>query len=95
MESIAIDPTVTAGTEAYNDEYLRTLTVDISHKMVATRAGLGWIGKSDLLISREFGPRLRLVSMLLNQDPGVDSTYVFQFVLRGKGGVYLLVSYRS
>jgi epoxyqueuosine reductase QueG len=33
--------------------------------MVATRAGLGWIGKTDLFISREFGPRLRLVSILL------------------------------
>jgi epoxyqueuosine reductase len=73
VESIAIEPTVTAGTEAYNDEYLRTLTVDISHKMVATRAGLGWVGKSDLFISREFGPRLRLVTMLLNQDPGVNA----------------------
>ena len=76
VESIAIEPTVTSGTEAYNDEYLRTLTVDISHKMVATRAGLGWIGKSDLFISNVFGPRLRLVSMLLNQDPGIDSVPV-------------------
>lgn len=76
VESIALKPTVTRGTEEYNDEYLRTLTVDISHKMVATRAGLGWIGKSDLLISNVFGPRLRLVSMLLNQDPGIDSVPV-------------------
>ena len=29
----------------YDDEYLKTLAVDISHKIVATRAGLGWIGK--------------------------------------------------
>jgi epoxyqueuosine reductase QueG len=35
-----------------------------SHKMVATRAGLGWIGKSALLITPEFGPRLRLTSVL-------------------------------
>jgi epoxyqueuosine reductase len=76
VDSIAIEPTVTTGTEAYNDEYLRTLKVDISHKMVATRAGLGWIGKSDLFISREFGPRLRLVSMLLNKDPGINTVPV-------------------
>jgi epoxyqueuosine reductase len=44
--------------------YLKTLTVDISHKMVATRAGLGWIGKTALFISKKFGPRLRLVSIL-------------------------------
>jgi len=36
----------------------------ISHKMVATRAGLGWIGKSALLITAKYGPRVRLVSVL-------------------------------
>lgn len=36
----------------------------ISHKMVATRAGLGWIGKSALLITTTYGPRVRLVSVL-------------------------------
>ena len=38
----------------------------ISHKMVATRAGLGWIGKNDLLITPQYGPRIRLVSVLTN-----------------------------
>lgn len=38
----------------------------ISHKMVATRAGLGWIGKSALLITTRYGPRVRLVSILTN-----------------------------
>jgi epoxyqueuosine reductase QueG len=33
--------------------------------MVATRAGLGWIGKTDLFISKKIGPRLRLVSILV------------------------------
>jgi epoxyqueuosine reductase len=69
VDSIMIKPTIRDGSSEYNNEYLRTLTVDISHKMVATRAGLGWIGKTDLFISRAFGPRLRLVSMLLNQKP--------------------------
>ena len=36
----------------------------ISHKMVATRAGMGWIGKSALLITPQYGPRVRLVSIL-------------------------------
>jgi epoxyqueuosine reductase QueG len=36
----------------------------ISHKMVATRAGLGWIGKSALLITPEYGPRIRLTTVL-------------------------------
>jgi epoxyqueuosine reductase len=73
VESIPVDPTVSAGTEGYSKEYLRTLSADVSHKMVATRAGLGWIGKSDLFISKTVGPRLRLVSILLNQNPGISS----------------------
>jgi epoxyqueuosine reductase len=36
----------------------------LSHKMVATRAGMGWIGKSALLITPEFGPRIRLTTIL-------------------------------
>lgn len=38
----------------------------ISHKKIATRAGLGWIGKSALLVTPKFGPRVRLVSILTN-----------------------------
>jgi len=38
----------------------------ISHKMVATRAGLGWIGKNALLITPQYGPRVRLASVLTN-----------------------------
>ena len=34
------------------------------HRMAATRAGLGWIGKSGCLITPEFGPRVRLVTVL-------------------------------
>lgn len=44
-----------------------TLTYEVSHKMVATRAGLGWIGKTDLLVSRRFGPRIRLASIVTQQ----------------------------
>jgi epoxyqueuosine reductase len=35
-----------------------------NHKMAATSAGLGWIGKNGLLISPDFGPRLSLVTVL-------------------------------
>jgi len=47
-------------------DFARTLRHDFSHKMAGTRAGLGWIGKSDLFISLKFGPRLRLVSILVD-----------------------------
>ncbi len=40
---------------------LRTV---LPHKTVATRAGLGWIGKCALLVTREFGSALRLVVVL-------------------------------
>jgi epoxyqueuosine reductase len=35
-----------------------------NHKMAATSAGLGWIGKNGLLISPEYGPRLSLATVL-------------------------------
>jgi epoxyqueuosine reductase QueG len=63
IETLNIDPTVS--TSELDSVYFDTLRTDLSHKMVATRAGLGWIGKTDLFISKKFGPRLRLVSILL------------------------------
>ena len=46
-------------------EHLASLRV-FPHKTAATRAGLGWIGKSALLITPEFGPRLGLATVLTN-----------------------------
>ena len=37
---------------------------DFPHKTAANLAGLGFIGKSALFVSREFGPRLRLATVL-------------------------------
>lgn len=34
------------------------------HKTAAVRAGLGWIGKSALFVSPQFGPRVRLATIL-------------------------------
>ena len=36
----------------------------ISHKAVALRAGMGWIGKNGLLITERFGPRVRIGTVL-------------------------------
>ncbi len=49
-----------------SESYYKTLAYSFSHKMTATRAGLGWIGKTDLLISKKFGPRIRLASIITN-----------------------------
>ena len=67
IRAIAIKPTITSDPKEF-DLYLPTLRYEISHKMVATRAGLGWIGKTDLFISPLFGPRLRLSSILIRQE---------------------------
>ena len=36
----------------------------ISHKAIARAAGVGWIGKNLLLITEEFGPRIRMATIL-------------------------------
>lgn len=41
-----------------------SLSTRIQHKTIATRAGLGWIGKSALLITEEYGSAVRLGSVL-------------------------------
>jgi len=40
------------------------LEAAVPHKTAATRAGLGWVGKNALLVTPEFGPRVRLVTVL-------------------------------
>jgi epoxyqueuosine reductase len=66
-ENIPVIPTVTDDMLA--DDYHKTLRMQFSHKMAATRAGIGWIGKTDLLVTMEFGPRVRLASILLKERP--------------------------
>lgn len=64
MKALSIAPSLR---DADRDEvFNQTLSLDFSHKMVATRAGLGWIGKSGLLITYQYGPRVRLVSILVD-----------------------------
>jgi len=48
-----------------SNDQLRELKT-FSHKAAATCAGLGWIGKCALLITPEYGPRLRLGTVLTN-----------------------------
>lgn len=38
----------------------------LAHKTVATRAGLGWIGKNCLLVTEKYGCAVRLSSLLTN-----------------------------
>lgn len=40
----------------------------VSHKHVAQKAGLGWIGRNNLLVSPQFGSRQRLVTVLTSMS---------------------------
>ena len=70
IRCLNIVPTLSLSGEEFRP-YLKTLRYKVSHKMIATRAGLGWIGKTDLFVSQVFGPRLRLVSILVNKPVGI------------------------
>lgn len=48
------------------------LTTLLPHKTVATRAGLGWIGKSALLITPEYGSAIRLSSIITDMPLKAD-----------------------
>ncbi len=54
----------------YNRETLKSV---FSHKLAAHLSGLGWIGKNCLFISPDFGPRIRLVTVLTDAllPPGI------------------------
>lgn len=49
-----------------------TLIGEFPHKLAATRAGMGWVGKNSLLVTREFGPRIRLSTVLLGTPLPAD-----------------------
>lgn len=49
---------------AQNNE--EELLAPFSFKYAAVRAGLGWIGKNDVVITEAYGPRLRLSAVLID-----------------------------
>jgi epoxyqueuosine reductase len=59
-----------------NGTFISKLYSLFNHKMAATSAGLGWIGKNGLLISPSYGPRLSLATVLtdapLRPDPPIE-----------------------
>ncbi len=44
------------------------LRAHLSHREIARLAGLGWIGRNNLLITPEFGSQVRLVTILTDQE---------------------------
>ena len=50
-----------------------TKRTELPHKTVATRAGIGWIGKCALLVTEEYGAAIRISSVLTNADLDVGA----------------------
>lgn len=44
----------------------------LSHKKIGYLAGLGWIGRNNLLVNKEFGSQFRLIAVLTNIPLKVD-----------------------
>jgi len=73
-KAVAIEPTI-----EIDEPIGKSLATPLPHKTVATRAGLGWIGKSALLITKEYGAAVRLATVLTDArletaDPTDDSS---------------------
>ena len=70
----AIDPSIRIEGAA-----AKALATPLPHKTVATRAGLGWIDKSALLITKTYGPAVRLATVLtdarLKAGTAVDDSH--------------------
>jgi len=47
-------------------------TAHLSHKMIALRAGMGWIGRNNLLVHPEYGSRIRLATILTDMPLQTD-----------------------
>ncbi len=55
------------------DTFVSKLYSLFNHKMAATSAGIGWVGKNGLLISPVYGPRLSLATVLTDAPLTTDS----------------------
>jgi len=60
-KAVALEPTI-------EQVDLTSLDAPLPHKTIATKAALGWIGKSALLITKRYGAAIRLASVLTNAD---------------------------
>ena len=51
-----------------------TLLARFSFKYAAVSAGLGWIGKNDVLVTEKYGPRVTLFALLIDDDLQMGNT---------------------
>jgi epoxyqueuosine reductase QueG len=64
-----------ADSDRKSDTFVSKLYSLFNHKMAATSAGIGWVGKNGLLISPEHGPRLTLATVLTNAPLPADAPF--------------------
>lgn len=57
------------------ETYVSKLYGLFNHKMAATSAGIGWVGKSGLLINPDYGPRLSLATVLTDAPLVTDRPF--------------------
>ena len=68
-------------------------TAHLSHKMIALKAGIGWIGRNNLLVHPEFGSKIRLATILtdmpLETDKPIETNPPLPpFAKGGLGGIF-------
>jgi len=64
---------IPADSDRIKDTFIAKLYPLFSHKIAATSAGIGWIGRNGLLINPEYGPRLSLATVLTDAPLKPDS----------------------
>jgi len=62
-------------------------TAHLSHKMIAIKAGIGWIGRNNLLVHPEFGSKIRLASVLTDMPLKTNNPPSPPFSKGGMGGL--------
>lgn len=66
LEAVLIRRGVAYHVPPVEQENETELLAPFSFKYAATRAGLGWIGKNDVVITERYGPRVRLSAILID-----------------------------
>lgn len=69
IQALGYDAIGQTSTYVSSDSNMVTL---LPHKTVATRAGLGWIGKNALLVTPEYGSAIRISSVLTDMPLTID-----------------------
>lgn len=62
-------------------------TAHLSHKMIALRAGIGWLGRNNLIVHPEYGSKIRIATVLTDMPLKTDNPPSPPFSKGGMGGL--------